>query len=320
MSVSRTFEDQPAVRSKVPLLVGLMGPTSSGKTYSALRIATGIQRVNRKPIYLIDTEAKRSLHHADKFRFNFVEFRAPFGPLDYLAAVEHCVRKGAGTIIIDSASHCHEGPGGVLEMHDQECERLMKAWRTDSREKVQTAAWNKPKTEFRRLINSMLQMPVDFILCFRAKEKVKPAKGGQMEELGFMPIVGDELPFELTVNMLLMPSSGGVPEWRPEGKRAGLYLKLPEQFRDIFAKSRPLDEAHGEAMAKWAAGGTADAGPQRQPSLNELLTAMGKDSLDSKLEWVGDRLGRPIVSADELKKLAPDEVSRLVELAKGEGK
>ena len=34
----RTFEAKPAVRESVPLLVGLMGASGSGKTYSALRL------------------------------------------------------------------------------------------------------------------------------------------------------------------------------------------------------------------------------------------------------------------------------------------
>jgi len=42
MSTARTFTDIPAVRERVPLLVGLVGPSGSGKTYSALRLASGI--------------------------------------------------------------------------------------------------------------------------------------------------------------------------------------------------------------------------------------------------------------------------------------
>ena len=117
---TRSFDDKPAIREATPLLVGIMGPSGGGKTYSALRLATGIQRVSGGDIGFIDTEARRALHYAEKFKFRHLDFRAPFGPLDYLAAVEHFVNKGVKTIIVDSMSHEHEGPGGVLEMHDQE--------------------------------------------------------------------------------------------------------------------------------------------------------------------------------------------------------
>src|SRR4029079_18921024 len=111
----RSFDDKPAVRERVPLLVGLVGPSGGGKTFSALRLAKGFQRVTGSEVYFIDTEARRALHYADRFQFRHVAFGAPFGPLDYLAAIQHCVAKGAKTIIVDSMSHEHEGPGGVLE-------------------------------------------------------------------------------------------------------------------------------------------------------------------------------------------------------------
>src|SRR5438128_3503645 len=103
--MGRTFEDRPAVREATPLLVGLIGPSSSGKTFSALRLATGIQRVSGGEIFVIDTEARRALHYAEKFTFRHVPFGAPFGPLDYLTAIEHCIARGAKTIVVDSISH-----------------------------------------------------------------------------------------------------------------------------------------------------------------------------------------------------------------------
>ncbi len=41
----RTFTLKPAVRTQVPLLLGIVGASSSGKTYSALRLATGMAKV-----------------------------------------------------------------------------------------------------------------------------------------------------------------------------------------------------------------------------------------------------------------------------------
>src|SRR6516164_9578510 len=75
--MQRVFVAKPAVRESVPLLIGLMGPSSSGKTYSALRLATGIQRVTGGEIYCIDTESRRMLHYADSFKFRHIQFDAP---------------------------------------------------------------------------------------------------------------------------------------------------------------------------------------------------------------------------------------------------
>lgn len=244
--MARTFTDSPAVRSQIPLLLGLSGPSGGGKTFSALRLAVGIQRVVGGDIYGIDTESNRMLHYADKFKFRHVPFGQPFDPLSYLAVIEYCQSKGAKTIIVDSMSHEHEGPGGVLEMHAKIVE--------ERGEKFNMLAWAKPKQERRRLLNTMLQIPCNFILCFRAKEKVKVVPGKNPENRGFMPIAGEEFVFEMTANALLMPGAGGVPTWNPQESGEKIMTKLPEQFRELLMQPGPLDESKGEKMAQWAAG------------------------------------------------------------------
>lgn len=270
----RTFEDIPATREHVPLLCGLIGPSGSGKTMSALRLATGIQRVSGGDIYVIDTEARRSLHYADRFKFRHLAFGAPFGPLDYLAAVEHCFNKGGRTIIVDSMSHEHEGPGGVLEMHAAEVERMSHG---DERraEGVKMLAWSKPKSERRRFINTLMQMQANFIFCFRAKEKLKPRRRDDPdykkgpEELGFQAIAGAEFVYEMTVKALLLPGANGVPTWKSDLRGEEDMIKLPIQFHELFAKSAPLSEDIGQALAEWAAGT-----PPKPANLAETMAAI----------------------------------------------
>lgn len=252
--MTRTFSDKPAERGPTPLLFGIIGPSGSGKTYSALRLATGMQRVTGGEIFVVDTESNRALHYADRFKFRHVPFTAPFSPLDYLAAIEHCVSRGAKIVVVDSMSHEHEGVGGVLEWHAAETERLMEAWHVGA-EKAQIPAWAKPKAARRKLLNALIQMPVHFIFCFRAKEKVRIGRG-EVVQLGFMPIAGEEFVYEATAKALLLPGASGVPTWQPEHAGERLMAKLPEQFRQIFsgAAGRPLDEDIGEQLARWASG------------------------------------------------------------------
>lgn len=252
--MTRSFEDYEAKRSRVPLMIGLYGASGSGKTFSALRLASGIQRVTGGDIYVIDTEARRALHYADRFKFRHVPFGAPFGPLDYLEAINYCANKGAKIVVVDSSSHEHEGPGGVLEMHQKEVERLS-GGNAAKAEKVKMLAWAKPKAERRRLINTILQLPVSSIFCFRAKEKIKIVPGKDPQTLGFMPIAGEEFIYEMTTTCLLMPNAGGIPSWYPKEDGEKTMIKLPEQFRQLFADSVPLSEDLGESFAKWAEGG-----------------------------------------------------------------
>jgi len=265
MNSPRRFEDHEAVREAVPLFVGLVGPSGSGKTFSALRLATGMQRVTGGDIFGIDTEARRMSHYADRFKFRRLDFEAPFDPLSYLAAVEHCVARGAKTVIVDSTSHLHEGIGGTLEAHEAELTRIAG---TDfaKRERCKMLAWQKPKSELRRFLNTILQLRVNIIFCFRAKEKIKIIRGKEPEPMGFMPIAGDEMVYEMTLNCLLYPGSRGVPTWHPHEFGERTMVKLPAMFEGIFAKDQPLSEEIGEALARWSTGGEKPAAePAQKP-------------------------------------------------------
>jgi len=282
---TRRFTATVAVREQVPLLIGLMGPSGGGKTFSALRLARGIQSVTGGDIYGIDTEANRMKHYADQFSFHHVPFGEPFGSLDYLEAFRFCHRSGAKVIIVDSMSHEHEGVGGLLDFHEAELTR-MAGDNYSKREAMKMLAWGKPKAHRRQLINALLQMQCNFIFCFRAKNTAKPVKVTDPEtgrskteviQQGFMPIAGEEFVFEMTLNALLLPGAAGVPTWRPEHVGEKLMSKLPEQFRGLASHPRAFDEQMGADLARWARGdGSVNGGTQggqRPPATQTMSLA-----------------------------------------------
>lgn len=283
----RQFEDREAVRDRVPLLIGLAGPSSSGKTYSALRLATGMQRVTGSEILVVDTESGRAAHYADVFKFRHLKFTPPYSPDDYRAAIEHCVGKGAGVIVLDSLSHEHEGAGGVLEEHERELDRMAgQDWK--KRERATFAAWVKPKQGRTRLINYMVTCGANIICCFRAKPKLRIKRGQDPVELGFMPIAGDEFVYEQTVQCLLYPASGGIPTWKPDMPGEKQITKLPAQFEGIFMELKPLSEAIGQQLAEWAAGSQIE-----EPTTKQLP----RERADSEIDWWDRTVGigeRPI--------------------------
>jgi hypothetical protein len=252
---ARVFEDTPGMRDGgEPLLLGLIGPQQSGKTFSALRLATGMQKVIGGDIFVIDTEHKRAKLYSDYFKFRHVNFAPPFTPDDYIEAIRHCEKRGAKIVIIDSMTHEHSGQGGVLEWHAAEVERLMASWRC-SEEKANIPAWGKPKAARRRLINVLTQSGMNFLLCFRAKDKIKIGSG-KVVELGWMPDCGEEFAFELIAKCLLLPGAGGIPTLQSDQIGEKLMIKIPEQFREMFtgAAGKPLSEEFGQRLAEWAAG------------------------------------------------------------------
>lgn len=249
----RQFEAVKAVRSKVPLLIGLYGPSGCGKTLSALRLAKGM---GGKTL-VVDTENKRSLHYAPKkgappsphhFDFQHVHFQPPFSPKDYAEVLQFSLEQKAENIIIDSGSHMHEGEGGMLEMHADELARM------GGKDSMNFTAWIKPKRQLTRFVQELLRMPANFIFCFRAKEKLKIVSGKSPINLGWMPIMPDELPYEMTVNALLLPGALGVPTWKSDLPGEGVMVKLPGWARSIVASGQPFDEKMGAALAAWARG------------------------------------------------------------------
>lgn len=249
------FEYRTAVREDVGLLVGLAGGTGSGKSFSAMRLAAGI--CGNRPFAVLDTEARRATHYADRFRFDHGDLKPPFTPLRYLEAIKAADEAKYPVIVVDSASHEHAGEGGLLDMHDAELDR-MAGNDYSKREACKMAAWIKPKGQHKDMVNGLLQVRAHIIMCFRAEEKVEMRRDekGKMQIVpkrsrigkdGWIPICEKGLPFEMTCSFLLLSEQPGFPQ----------PIKLEEQHRHLFPADKPIDEASGRALAAWAAGGKA---------------------------------------------------------------
>lgn len=275
--MERTFEIKEAVREKVPLFVGMVGAPGSGKTYSALRVGTGMLRVTGGKLGLIDTESGRGLHYAPNpgqkadpskgtFDFEYLKFGAPFASEDYHTAIMALKAKGCSVVVVDSMTHEHTGQGGVLEQYEKAVPMLMEKWGTKSEGAVGPSAWRVAKAGRKRLVNDLTQLSDPIVIfCFRAKEGVDFKKKGEEMDLGWEPEGGKEIFYEMMLTCLLPPRSKGVPVWTSKKKGEDFSIKLPGQFAPIFADNRSLDEKHGEALAMWAKGGES-AAPVNQVS------------------------------------------------------
>lgn len=271
--MTRTFTSGPARRARMPLMLAIVGASGSGKTLSAILIAKGIQRVQPGPIVVIDTESLRALKHADgnPDLFIHVPFAPPFGPLDYVAAIEHALTHKPSTIIVDSMSHEHEGEGGVLDQHD-----TVVAEKGRSHDQI---AWKKPKGDRTKLKHFILQQRCNWIFCFRAKEKIKPVKGGEPEDLGWQPLGDDSLIFEMDLSALLYPGVDGRPKWKSPRYHEQEMMKCPEWWRAMFAREPQLNPDIGEQLARWAMGADSSV-PKPATTLTERF-----DSCETLQEW-----------------------------------
>jgi hypothetical protein len=272
----KPFTFTPAVREKIGLIIGLAGGTGSGKTFTAMRLATGIAA--GKPFAVIDTEAGRAKHYADRFKFDHGDLRPPFHPEAYADAIHAADAAGYPVIIVDSMSHEWAGEGGILDWQESELDRMAgDDWK--KRESCKMAAWIRPKMGHKRMASRLLQVRAHLILCFRAEEKVEMVRGsdGKMQIVpkktltgldGWVPICEKSLPYELTASFLLTADHPGYPK----------PIKLEEQHRPLFPAGQPIDEAGGERLAAWAAGGAAT--PKQAPA--SAAAVQGGDTLESK--------------------------------------
>jgi hypothetical protein len=264
--MTRTFTTSQAKRVQVNLIIGLVGPSSSGKTFTALELATGIQSVTGGDIEMIDTEHERGLFYADKFKFNHTPFGAPFASLDYLSAIREASKRSK-IIIVDSMSHEHESEGGMIDYQEQELTRLTRG-EDSKRQAMQMLAWAKPKAARRKLLQGLTQVDAHLILCFRAKNSSKPGKDEKGKSvvvpMGFVPIAGEEFVFESALSMLFHPNAKGVPTWSPDMPGERIAVKLPAQFEWLAQRGGPVTRQDGAKLAEWARGG-APAQKREQP-------------------------------------------------------
>lgn len=99
------FQSRKAQKRQLALKILCSGSSGSGKTKSALRLATGIVGKTGGSIYLINTEGDRGEMYANEFDYQIIDLPEPRSPENYMEAIKFCMNEGASVIIIDSLSH-----------------------------------------------------------------------------------------------------------------------------------------------------------------------------------------------------------------------
>lgn len=264
-----TYTFRPAKREGVGLFIGIAGGTGSGKTYTALELATGIAGEDGV-IYAGDTEARRMSHYDKDFKFQVADMVAPFRPAAYETLAKDAEFYKAKALVIDSMSHEWAGDGGVLEWHDEFLDRAVAKAMQNAREdeyvdedKIRNAnnmrAWVTPKVEHKRMIQSFLQRRMPIIFCFRAEERVKVLPNGRVEAMGWTPIGDQRFMFELTVMITLANDKPGI-------MRYDLPRKIQQQHLHLFPEGRLITRQAGAKLAAWARGEDISPAPKPTPT------------------------------------------------------
>lgn len=178
------------------LRVALIGPAGSGKTWTALQLAT---ELGYDKIGIIDTENRSARRYARAFgkRFQSLELQH-YSPRDYIEAIRAAEDGGIEVLVIDSLSHAWQGKGGVLEMVDQSARRQSRGGAPSS-----FSGWREVTPEHNRMVEALIQARLHLIVTMRTKTEYvidKDEKGRAVpRKVGLQPVQRDGLEYEFDV-------------------------------------------------------------------------------------------------------------------------
>lgn len=263
----------PVTRGGMKLLISLFGLSETGKTYSALKLAAGIEPDPRKR-GLLDTEGgERGRAYVDAIEGGYMygALTAPFTPERYMEALSDFVAAGVTTLVVDSVSHAWFAEGGVLDMVEQ------------ATEKNDLAKWAKPKRRLGKLTRQWLGCGLHLILCSRGKQPLIEEMVDGRKKLTpgpIVPIQEKSLRFDMTIMALML----GDGEFTVDKQWGG---KCPGALRPIFAAGTKMDEAMGALLIAWIGGQDAVTPEQRAWAMEaDVKAGQGTDAF--RLWWKDD--------------------------------
>lgn len=222
---------QKAKKEKICLKILLAGASGSGKSFTALRLATGIANKMGGRIAAIDTEAGRIRYYANEFDFDDLQLEEPYTPEKYIEAINQAVDGGYSVLIIDSITHEWNY---ILDQVD-------KIPGTNSYTK-----WGKLTPRHNKFTEKIIQSPINIIATVRGKDAyvLEQDKNGKQipKKVGLGYTQRDGLEYEYTVTFNI-DQSNHVASAQKDNSH------LFENKYDI------LTEKDGEALYDWANSG-----------------------------------------------------------------
>lgn len=251
---------QKAKKEKIYLKVLLAGASGSGKSYSALKLATGIVNKMGGRIAAIDTEAGRIRYYANEFDFDDLQLSEPYTPEKYIEAITQAVDGGYSVLIIDSITHEWNY---ILDQVD-------KIPGTNSYTK-----WGKLTPRHNKFTEKMIQSPINIIATVRGKDAyvLEQDKNGKQvpKKVGLGYTQRDGLEYEYTVTFNI--------------DQTNHVATAQKDNTHLFEnKYEMLTEKDGEALYEWA-----NSGEERVPTLEEKLKPLQKQVTDTAVKKGGSK-------------------------------
>jgi len=206
------MEIRKAQRKQAKIKMALQGASGTGKTYSALLLASGITDYSK--IAVIDTENHSADLYAHLGDYNVLQLSKPFTPERYIKAIEVCETAEMEVIIIDSITHEWDGSGGILDLHGNMAGNSF-------------ANWSKITPRHNAFVQKILESGCHIISTIRTKtDYTLTDKNGKMvpEKVGLKGIQRDGIDFEFTIVFDLDIKHNA----SASKDRTGLFMDKPE--------------------------------------------------------------------------------------------
>ena len=256
------FQIKKATREKIYCKIALMAPSGGGKTYSALRLATGMAKEIEKEtgkkakILMGNTEQKRGYYYANEFDYDIVDIEAPHNPEKYVEFIKFAVDEEYDILIIDSSSHEWEGRGGCLELHQQAG--------------GQYQSWGKVTPRHNKFIEAIADSPIHIIATMRGKDQYEMSKDDRgktsVQKIGVGAKQREGFEYEFTCTFLIDQKTS--------------MAEVQKDNTHIFENEGAtlLSEDYGRRIIQWANSGEGYTPPVRG---RESATENSSDDLAS---------------------------------------
>lgn len=257
----------------VKALIG--GPSGSGKSYSALRVATGIagREGEGTKIGYIGTEGMRDKLYANEFDYDLISLEE-YSPDYYEAAIDAFLEAGYKVIIVDSMTHLWNWVQDQVQLTTKGDNTFQ--------------AWGKYKKENKKIIEKILLAPAHIIVTGRGKDEyvLEANSRGKMapRKVGVGVQQDKDIEYEYMVTWMIDQDT-----------------HLAEAAKDnthIFeGKIKVLDEKAGEALYDWANDGDPVKSPKEraeevkriQDEITAKATELGGSKNKDMMEWYREK-------------------------------
>ena len=227
--------------------VALYGPSGGGKTFTALRIASGIVAAEGGRIAVIDSEHGSASKYADRFDFDTLQLeRADIA--EYLAAMK-AAADSKYVLVVDSMSHAWQELLAEMDRIKNSSRHRGNKW----------SAWSEGSPKQKMLVDAILSYPSHILATMRSKTEWTTEKEGDKTKpvrVGLAPEQGKGIEYEFDMLIELDADHDGTVVKDRTGKYQDQTIKMPgEDFgRELVAW---LSEGEPQAAAR----GPAPTGP-----------------------------------------------------------